>query len=248
MYADVEGLIFFFIDQHITLRRGTHRVAPDLIRQQRGGMFTHVPHKAGIIAPGKPGGNIFQDLRVPFTAAKVAEAQAILAAGKIILRHRHQLVIRRDAQSAKGVELTFRRPLVAVEQDLPLVPLLFEHRLALIDGVFTARLVNLTVAKTIFTVRGGDFPLRNAVDNFFQQTFLQAELRIHHPLAVGVLRVQVLQHVRSRALIVAQPVIVIDACIAMQGHGVRDPFGFRWHVVLLLLYRDTRAFRSHGGA
>lgn len=123
--------------------------------------------------------------------------------------------------SPPGVELALRRPLVGIEQDLPLIPLFFQHRLPLVDSVFAARLIHLTVAKAVFTVGGRDFPLRNAVDNLLQQTLLQAELRIHHLLAVSVLRVQILQHVRSRALIVAQPVIIIDACIAMQGHGVR---------------------------
>ena len=46
MHADEEGLIFFLVDQHVALRRRPDGVAPDLIRKQRGGMFTHVPHKA----------------------------------------------------------------------------------------------------------------------------------------------------------------------------------------------------------
>ena len=81
----------------------------------------------------------------------------------------------------------------------------------------------------------------------FSRRSCGAGLRIHHLLAVSVLRVRY-SSTSGRALIVAQPVIIIDACIAMQGHGVRDPFSFRWHVILLLLYRDTRAFRPQGGA
>ena len=46
MHADVEGLIFFLVDQRVALRRCPDGVAPDLIREQRGGMFTHIPNKA----------------------------------------------------------------------------------------------------------------------------------------------------------------------------------------------------------
>ncbi len=46
MHADVEGLIFFLVDQRVALRRCPDGVAPDPIREQRGGMFTHIPNKA----------------------------------------------------------------------------------------------------------------------------------------------------------------------------------------------------------
>ncbi len=44
MHADVEGLIFFLVDQRVALRR-----VPTVwrqIKEQRGGMFTHIPNKA----------------------------------------------------------------------------------------------------------------------------------------------------------------------------------------------------------
>ena len=50
---DVKGVIFLFVDQLILLRRRADRMPPDLIRQQRGGMFTHVVDGLGVIHPDK---------------------------------------------------------------------------------------------------------------------------------------------------------------------------------------------------
>lgn len=147
-------------------------------------------------------GDVLQHLGIPAAVGEVAQTQAVLPPGEVIFRQRHQRVVRGDPQPAEGVELAFRRALVAIEQQLPRIPLLFQHRLALVNGVFAARLIDLTIAIAIFTVRRGDFALGDAIDDLLQHPILQAALGLHHRFAVGILLAQILQNRRLRAVVI----------------------------------------------
>ena len=167
MEADVEGFILLLVDQHIGTRRSAHGMPPDLVRQQRSRVLADIPQRLRIIAPGEFRRNVFQHFRIPFAILQIAQAQAILPTGEIILRQRHHRVIRRNAQPTESIEFALRRALVAIEQHFPFIPLLFQHRLTLINSVFTARLIHLTIAVAIFAVGRGDFARRDTVNNLF---------------------------------------------------------------------------------
>ena len=107
--------------------------------------------------------------------------------------------------------------LVAVDKHLPVLAL--GLRLAHGNRVFVARLIARLIAIAVAHVRHRMFLLRNARHHLFVQGFAQRLLRFQHRIGVGVLRLQVVQHLAVCALVVAQPVIVIHARVAVDGDG-----------------------------
>ncbi|MNC18657.1 hypothetical protein D3C75_665640 [compost metagenome] len=170
--ADIKHLVFFFIDQLILRRRMPHGVPPDLIRQQRFGMFSHVVKRCGVISPDKAAGDVFQHLRIPVPGFKIAETQSILAAGQEIFRQRHHRIVRCNAHSTHGVKFAVGSAAIAINQRTPLIPFGRNRRLALINGVFIPGFKNLTITIAILRIGRGDISLRDAVDHLFEQAFL----------------------------------------------------------------------------
>ena len=116
--------------------------------------------------------------------------------------------------------------LVAVDKHFPVLAL--GLRLAHGNRVFVARLIARLIAIAVAHVRHRMFLLRNARHHLFVQGFAQRLLRFQHRIGVGVLRLQVVQHLAVCTLVVAQPVIVIHARVAVDGDGIRAFFRFRW--------------------
>lgn len=223
---DVESIVPLFVNQLVLLRIAADYVAIDLIRQQRLGVLAHVVHRRGIVGPLEAAGGVFQHFVGPAAVGQVLETNVILAARQEILRHPQTLIVGADVQPAQGVKLVVLGALVAVDKHIPLLAL--GLRLAHINRVFVARLVARLIAIAVAHVRHRMFLLRDARHHLFVQGFAQRLLRLQHHIGVGVLRLQVVQHLTVCALIVAQPVVVIHARITVDSDGIRPFFRFRW--------------------
>ncbi len=166
MEADVEGFILLLVDQRIGVRRSAHGMPPDLIRQQRSRVLADIPQRLRIIARANSGETFSSTSGYHSPFCRLHKRRPYCRR-EIILRQRHYRVIRRNAQPTESIEFALRRALVAIEQHFPFIPLLFQHRLTLINSVFTARLIHLTIAVAIFAVGRGDFARRDTVNNLF---------------------------------------------------------------------------------
>ena len=123
MQADIKRFVFLFLDQFVIGGVRAYNVAPHLIRQQRGGVLFNVIDRLGIVRPDKIRGDVFQHFRIPVTGFQIAESQAILTTGEIILRQRHNGVIRGDGHTAQRIKLAVGGTLVGIQQNIPFIPL-----------------------------------------------------------------------------------------------------------------------------
>lgn len=124
------------------------------------------------------------------------------------------------------------RTFVGIQQDLPFIPLGAQHRLALVDGIFVSRLINMAIAITVFAPRGRDITLGDTLHHFLQKLILKRLLAGHDLAAIVVFLVQIVQHFWPGTRIVPQPVVVIDTRIAMRGDRIRSTSGFWRHGIL----------------
>ena len=199
---------------------------PHLIREQRRCVFAHVIEGLRVIRPDQIRFNVFQHFRIPVTALQIAKTHAILPTREIIFGQRHDGVIRRYRQSPQRIKLTVGRALVTIQQGVPFIPLFTEGRLTLINGIFAPRFINMPVAITILHIGGGSILRRDTVDNLFQDAILQCLLRGHNLAAIRIFLLQIIQHFWLRAGVISQPVIIINAGIAMIRHGVGNTRSF----------------------
>ncbi|MOA18240.1 hypothetical protein D3C78_1385450 [compost metagenome] len=71
------------------------------------------------------------------------------------------------------------------------------------------------------------FLLRNARHHFFIQRFAQGLLWFQRRIGEGVFRLQVVQHLRVCAIVVAQPIVVVHTRVAVNRNGIRTFFCLR---------------------
>ncbi len=123
MQADIKRFILLFINQLVIGRVRAYGMAPHLIRQQRGGVLFNVVDRLGIVRPDEIRGDVFQHFRIPVAGFQIAKTQAVLATGEIILRQRHNDIVRRDGHTAQGIKLAVSCTLVSIQQNVPFIPL-----------------------------------------------------------------------------------------------------------------------------
>ncbi|MNI90792.1 hypothetical protein D3C73_1483600 [compost metagenome] len=100
-------------------------------------------------------------------------------------------------------------------------------RLADVNRVFIARFKAGLIAVAVPDVRHRMFLLRNTRHHLFIQSFAQRLLRFQYRVGKGVFRLQIVQHLRVCALVVAQPIIVIYPRVAVGSNGIRSFFCLR---------------------
>ena len=118
-------------------------------------------------------------------------------------------------------------PQVAVEQQ---ARLLFTELGARIDPVLLARLIAGLVAVAVLHIGYRLILLGDAGDHLFVKLFAQGLGRLEHCLGIGVLGLEIVQHLGLLPLVVTQPVVVVDAGIPVffqsagmfGGHGRLD--------------------------
>ena len=210
--ADVEGVILLLIDQLIPGGIRAEHMAVDLIGQQGLRVLAHVEQGLVVRGPDDVARGVLQGVASPLAALQVQELYPVLAPGEVILRHCQPAVVPAHFQGAQLVEVMPLGALVAVEQGLHL---LARHRLAGMDAVLLARLEAGLVAIAVLDVGDGGILLGYARHHLLIEPGPQRGARCEPGRRVGILGVEIGQHLGVLALVVPQPVIVVDPGIPM---------------------------------
>ncbi len=143
-----------------------------------------------------------------------------MTAGEIIFRHRQPAVVAAHLERPQGIELVAFGALVAIQQQGGR-PVPF-HLAAGVDGVLLARLVTGLIAVAVLHIGDRLVLLGNTGHHLLVELLAQRLDRCEHGLGVGILGLEIVQHLGLLPLVVTQPVVVVDARVPVffQGMGV----------------------------
>ena len=183
---------------------------PSHTRPKEGlGVLLDVQHGAAVGGPGDRRLDVLDDVGQQRPVRQVLETQHVLAAPDRVLGPREQAVVGAHLHRAQFEELPVAGPLVLVKEDLlrrvGAIPAPQVHRVLLPSRV-TPPIPVATVAIRDARVLGFDAP-----DDLCVQPFLQLRVRRKGRVLVRVLRPQVREHVFTRARVVPEPVVLVDA-------------------------------------
>jgi len=193
-------------------------VAIDLIGEQCLGMLAHVEHRLAVVGPYQIAGGIFQLVAGPLAALQIEELDLVLTTREEIFRHRQPAVVAAHLQGAQGVELVPFSALVAVEHH---IGVLLPDPGAGVDAVLLARLIAGLVTVAILHIGNRLILLGNASHHLFVELIAQRLGRLEHGIGIGVFSLEVGQHLGVLALVIPQPVVVVDPGIPVFFDGMR---------------------------
>ena len=217
--AEVERRIVFLVHQLIFRRRRTVLMAIDLVWQQRLWVVAHVEQGLVVVGPHHVAGGVFQRFRRPAFAAYIAQGDAVLAAALQIFGHRQPAVVLADIHRPQAIVGVAGRALIGVQQGLP--RRVGGERLALIQREIFTGSVAFLIAIAVELIRHRTIVRVHAAQHLLIQRGAQLLVRRHHLLGVAVLRLQVVQHLRLCSAVVAQPVVIVGARLAVRRQRFR---------------------------
>ncbi len=139
-----------------------------------------------------------------------------------IFGYRQAAVVQADVHRPQAVIGVAGRALIGVQQGLP--RRVGGERLALIQcEIFTGGVAFL-VAIAVELIRHRTIVRAHAAQHLLIQRGAQLLVRRHHLLGITVLRLQVVQHLRFFSAVVAQPVVIVGARLAVGRQRFRRAF------------------------
>ena len=234
----VEAVVLLLVDERVILGVGAAAVPVDLVAEQRLRILADVEQRGVVVGPGERGLGVVDDRGQPGAGLHVADADGVLAAADGVLRDGGPAAVGAHLEVGDGIELMPLGALVAVEDDL--LGRIQAAALAGEDGVFLARLVARVVPVAVPALRHGRIVLLDAADDLAVELVLERAVRRHHLAEMGVLGLEVGEHVLVGALVVAQPVPGVGPRAERRGHHEGPLLGER--------RRRRRRRRRHRGA
>ena len=245
-HAGVEALVLLLVDQHVLRRIRAEHMALHEIAQQRFRVLLDVHDAGAVRGPGEVRLDVLDAVRERLAGFQVLEAQRVLAPADRVVHVGQDAVVRRDRHRADLVEIVARGERVAVEHHL--LGGLERARLAGVDRVLLAGLEAGVVPVAALAVRHGRIVLLEAGDELVVQPLLERIRVRRHRLLVGVLGLEVAEHFRARARVVAQPVVLVHTRavrrfdqVGADGGDRRHRRGLRHALGLRPLRRAARA-------
>ena len=242
----VEGLVLLLVDEDVRRRAGAQLVAVEAVPAQGLRVLAHVEQGAVVLGPGEVVGGRGDALLPHLARGQVLEVDGADAAPRGVGGEGEHVLARVHAPGADVVVVVALGQGVDVEEDL----LLCLHRAAApaVDGVLLPVLVARVVE--VLAAPGGrrGVGLLDAALDLLEEPLLQRLGVGHHRPGVVVLGLQVGRDLGVVAL--AQPVVVVDAHVAVGGQLVGAPLGRRGghgvhlHLLLLLLLGQGRGGRD----
>ncbi len=236
--ARIEAVVVLLVDERVLRRVGAEHVAAHAPREQRLRVLLQVQDAAAVGGPGEVGLDVLDPVRQQLAGREVLDPQRVLPAADRILGEREQVVVRRDRGGAHLEEAVALRHPVDVEHDL--LGRVQRAGLARIDRVFLAGLVARVVPVAAQAVRHGRVVLLDAPDDLAVDLFLERIGVRRHRRLVGVLGLEVADHLGIGARVVAQPVVLVgagtvrrlddvgpDGCDRRHRRGLRHARGLR---------------------
>ena len=231
-------------DEHVlAAARAEHRhVLEDVVLLEhldvlRPGSFGHVPphgvaafgrvgrqveERAVVIRPGGPVPHARDRVGQP-TRAQVLHVQRILAERRGVLEIQEAAAVGTDVEAAQGVEALPLRQRVLIEDHV--LGRVEAALLATIDRVRLPLFGAVVVPKTMVAVRHREVRLLDPAQHLAVQLLLQRLRVLHGGRRVGVLRLEVREHLR--VLLVAEPEVVVLPHLAVQGIDLGNDAGGR---------------------
>ncbi|MNV20221.1 hypothetical protein D3C71_1111110 [compost metagenome] len=208
-HAHVEAVVLLFIHEHVAAGRGAQHVLFDAHGEQGVRIILDIEQGAVVIGPDHVGRDVLDAIRQHLTGAQVLEADHVLAAADIVLGPGQQVVVLADIGIAHVEVALALGHRVDVEQDL--FRRLHAALAARLDRVVLAGFETGVIPVAAVTRGHAGIVLLDAGDDLLVQGVFQRLERGHHLIGVGVLRIQVGQHLRVFAFVVAQPVVIVAA-------------------------------------
>ena len=221
----VERLVLLLVQQRVRGWIRAEHVDADAQAEQRDRVLLDVQDASVVGGPGHRLVHIRHGVRQQCAGLQRLEPQRVLATTDRVLGVREQAVVVARLERTEVVEVESPGLLAQVEQDL--LGRIDLSRPARVDGVFVAGLEAAVIPVAVVPVRDGRIVLADAADDFGVERFLERAQPRRERLAVGVLGLQVLEHLRRRARVVAQPVIVVEPHALRRTNLVRFAGGDR---------------------
>ena len=228
--AHVEAVVLLLVDQRVAGRRRAQHVGLHVPGEQGVGVVFDVQQGPVVVGPDQVAGSPADRVGQGFAAVQVDEADRVLAPAIEILGPGQQPVVLADRKAADLVEVLALGQRVDVQQHLlaaeitGFVGALDRQRIdpigvgaAGMDGIVLAGLETAVVPPATLAVRHRAVVLLDPRDDLLVQPVLHALQRRQHRIGIGVLGLQVGQHLRVLALVVAQPVVLVAALGAVRG-------------------------------
>ncbi len=193
-------------------------VAPELVGPLGLRVLGHVEERLAVAGPGEAV-DARDVLGAESAAAQVLQVQVVLPEARLVggVGEERAVVARRPA--AQGEELLALGHLVELEQHL--LGRLERAGLAAEDGVLLSLLGARVIEEAADAEGDVDVGLLHAREHLRVELVLQRRRGTHHRVGVGGLGAQVRLHLRRAFL--AQPEIVVDALVAVDGDVLRLP-------------------------
>ncbi len=205
-----EGVVVLLVDQHVLGGIGAQHVSPDLVGTQGLEILAGVEEGPPVLGPGQVALGLGEGLGIELARVQVLEADRVEAPAHHVLDHRDHVAVGVGRGGARPVELVALGPLVGVEQYL--LGGLQAACPAAVQGVFPALLVAAVVPAAVVEVGDGVVVFLDAAGDLLEEGLAQLGGVGGRGLGVGVLGLQVGDHLRILALV--QPVVVVDARVA----------------------------------
>ncbi len=215
----IEGVVLLLVHERVGLRVGAEDVPPYAQAEQRLRILLDVEHGTAVRRPDDRRLHVRDHVRQQRPGLEVLEAQRVLPAPDGVVRECEQPVVGADLEVAQLVEVQAARELDDVEHHL----LGSAGHVATpgVQRILLARLETPVVPVAALAVRNAGVVLLDPADDLLVQLLLQRREVRQHRILVVVLGLQVCEHVLAGALIVTQPVVLVDARAVRRAHVER---------------------------
>ena len=239
--AEVEAVVAFFVHHGVGFRVAAEGVFFHPFAEQGVGVVFDVVEGLAVVRPDGIAVGAGDFVGKALAACEVGNAQGVLAAAVGVIRPEHFLVVLADIDQRRAVVVVSFRERIDVEQDF------FAGKIAAVircldadgvqpyavgaagvDGVIFAGLEAGVVPVTAVARRYGAVILLDAGDDFVVELVFLCLQRREDGVGVGVFRVEIGEHLRVFAFVVAQPVVFVLAFAMRRGDGMRAFFNIGW--------------------
>ncbi len=230
--AEIERRVLFLIDHGIGFWVGSQHVLLDPRREQRDRVVLDVVDGPVVAGPCDPGPQPGDALGEVAARRDLAETQRVLKAAGGVFGEGQQILPWADGPAGEDVIRLARGLAVAVDQNLLIVRIRSQSRSRVragarppprVDRVLLSGFETRGVDVVLVLVRDRAVVFLQPSDQLLVERFGERPVWRGHRLEVGVLGLQVVEHLGLGACVVAQPVVGIGARAMGRDHVVRFP-------------------------